>query len=625
MVELATEKRLKAIRADNGGEYTSRKFQEYHKTEGVRHELTVPKNPEQNGVAERINRTLIETARSMLIDSHLPHSFWAEAVSTAAYLRNRSPTKAVAEMTPYEAWTGKRPQVDGLRVFGCQAFVHIPKDERKKLDSKSRRCIFLGYGVTTKGYRLYDPMKKKVCYSRDVIFMEDKYNQLKPEEEAERRVYLEYSDEPDETADNPEPLHQSTIDYSDESDEAADNPELAPLRRSTRKRRSPDYYGHQCNLSITEEPKCAEDALKEKKWRDAMKAEINLLHQHNVWDLVECPKGCKPVGSKWVFKVKTNADGSTERFKARLVAQGYTQKEGLDYDETFSHVVHSESIRSVISLACKEGLKLHQMDVTTAFLNGELDQVIYMKQPEGFAVDGQEHLVCRLKKSLYGLKQSSRCWNQVLDAQLKGMGFQQSQSDPCVYTSKKDGLFIIAVYVDDILLCAKSEKTIAQVKQDLEKCFQLKDMGELHYFLGINVKRNYETGKMWIGQPEYTKAVLKNFGMEKCKPANTPVTSGTKLLKATDEFKRVDSNLYQSAVGCLLYFSGWTRPDIAYSVGNVARFCSDPTEEHWTAVKRIFRCETLYAKALHSHWLSLFPFLWSFSLDKEYVQSQPQS
>ena len=293
--------------------------------------------------------------------------------------------------------------------------MHIPKDERKKLDSKSRRCIFLGYGVTTKGYRLYDPMKKKVCYSRDVIFMEDKYNQLKPEEEAERRVYLEYSDEPDETADNPEPLHQSTIDYSDESDEAADNPELAPLRRSTRKRRSPDYYGHQCNLSITEEPKCAEDALKEKKWRDAMKAEINSLHQHNVWDLVECPKGCKPVGSKWVFKVKTNADGSTERFKARLVAQGYTQKEGLDYDETFSPVVRSESIRSVISLACKEGLKLHQMDVTTAFLNGELDQVIYMKQPEGFAADGQEHLVCRLKKSLYGLKQSSRCWNQVLD------------------------------------------------------------------------------------------------------------------------------------------------------------------------------------------------------------------
>ena len=340
----------------------------------------------------------------MLVDSRLPHSFWAEAVSTAAYLRNRSPTRAVAEMTPYEAWTGQRPQVDGLRVFGCQVFVHVPKDERKKLDSKSKSCIFLGYGATTKGYHLYHPLKKRVCHSRDVIFNEDKYGQqepVEPEEGAEGRVYLEYSDEPCETVDNPEP----------------------PPRRSTRERRPPDYYGHQCNLSTIEEPKCVEDALREKKWCDAMKAEIDSLHQHNVWDLVELPEGRKPVGSKWVFKVKTNADGSTERFKARLVAQGYTQREGLDYDETFSPVVRSESVRSVISLACREGLKLHQMDVTTAFLNGELDQEIYMKQLKGFTTGGQEHLVCQLKKSLYGLKQSYRCWNQGAGRTAKDDGF----------------------------------------------------------------------------------------------------------------------------------------------------------------------------------------------------------
>ena len=235
MVELATGRKLKAIRTDNGGEYISREFQTYLKA-GVCHKLTIPKNPEQNGIAERINRTLIETARSMLVDSHLPHSFWAEAISTAAYLCNRSPTRAVAGMTPYEAWTGQKPQVDGLRVFGCQAFVHIPKDERKKLDSKSKRCIFLGYGATTKGYRLYDPLKKRICFSRDVIFNEDKYGQLEPEEGAEGRMYLEYSDESDETVDNPEPP-------CDESDETVDNAE--PPRRSTRERRPPDFYGHQ--------------------------------------------------------------------------------------------------------------------------------------------------------------------------------------------------------------------------------------------------------------------------------------------------------------------------------------------------------------------------------------------
>ena len=319
-----------------------------------------------------------------------------------------------------------------------------------------------------------------------------------------------------------------------------------------------------------------------------MRADIDSLNQHNAWDLVELPEGQKSVGSKLAFEVQANADGSTERFKVRLVAQGYTQREGLDYDETFSPVVHSESIRSVISLTCKEGLKLHQMDVTTAFLNGDLDQEIYIRQPKGFIADGQEHLICRLKKSLYGLKQSSRCWNQVLDAQLKKMGLQQSTSDPCIYTSKKDGLFSLAIYVDDILLAAKSEKRNAQVKCDLAKHFQLKDMGELHYFLGVHVKQNSGTGRFWIGQPGYTEAMLKIFGMENCKPVNTPITSGTKLMKATDDSKRVDIKLYQSAVGCLLYLSGWTRPDIAYSVSSVARFCSDPTEEHWMLSSAFF-------------------------------------
>ena len=205
--------------------------------------------------------------------------FWAEAVSTATYLRNRSPTKAVARMTPYEAWTGLKPQVGGLRVFGCQAFVHVLKDERKKLDSKSKKCIFLGYGANTKGYRLYDPVKRKICHSRDVIFNENKYGHDElPESEqcSEKHVYLEFTDEPTEQ-------------------------ELPP-RRSTRERRPPDYYG-QHSLSTIEEPKSTEEALKDKKWCEAMKAEIDSLNQHDVWDLVELPENQKPVGSKWVLKI----------------------------------------------------------------------------------------------------------------------------------------------------------------------------------------------------------------------------------------------------------------------------------------------------------------------------------
>ena len=341
-----------------------------------------------------------------------------------------------------------------------------------------------------------------------------------------------------------------------------------------------------------------------------MKAEMDSLHDNGVWDLVPLPEGRKAVGSKWVFKLKRSADGSIEKCKARLVAQGYSQREGLDYDETFSPVVRAESVRSVIALASKNGLKLHQMDITTAFLNGDLEEEVYMEQPKGFVAEGQERLVCRLRKSIYGLKQSSRCWNRALDAQLKLMGFEQSMSDPCIYTSetKSDGLFILAVYVDDILVAGKSEQKIALVKADLGKRFELKDMGELHYFLGVSV-RQHPRGT-WIGQPAFTQAVIEKFGMGECRSVNTPVTPGTKLLKATEQSEIVDATLYQSAVGSLLYLSGWTRPDIAFAVNQVVRFCSSPTKEHWTAVKRILR----YLKGTPNYGL-----MYSRSVDRDHT------
>ena len=171
LVEKSSGKKLKTLRSDNGGEYTSKKFEDYLKSEGIRHERTIPKTPQQNGVAERLNRTLVESSRSMLLDAALPQTFWAEAISTAAYLRNRCPTRAVDEMTPYEAWYGVKPRVEHLRVFGCDAYAHIPKDERGKFDAKARKCILVGYGRETKGYRLYDPVKQKILHSRDVRSM----------------------------------------------------------------------------------------------------------------------------------------------------------------------------------------------------------------------------------------------------------------------------------------------------------------------------------------------------------------------------------------------------------------------------------------------------------------------
>ena len=248
------------------------------------------------------------------------------------------------------------------------------------------------------------------------------------------------------------------------------------------------------------------------------------------------------------------------------------------YDETFSPVVRFESLRTVIALAVQNVLKLHQMDVTTAFLNGELEEDVYMYQPEGFIARGQEHLVCKLKRSLYGLKQSPRCWNSVLDCHLKSMGFVQTTSDPCIYVSTEGEMFVIAVYVDDIVLAGKSDRQMSEVKSALSSKFDVKDMGELHYFLGMKVFQHQKAGKVWIGQPAYAKNILQKFGMDNAKPVGTPVDTGTKLVKTTEDSDCVDQGLYQSAVGSLLYLSIATRPDIAYAVNNVAKFCANPSK-----------------------------------------------
>ena len=222
-----------------------------------------------------------------------------------------------------------------------------------------------------------------------------------------------------------------------------------------------------------------------------MEKEMESLCANKVWELVELPPNRKVVGSKWIFKRKVDADRAVVRYKARLVAQGCTQKFGLDYEETFSPVVRFESIRSVIVLGALHKLQLHQMDVSTAFLHGELTEEVYMRQPEGFVEQGKEHLVCRLKRSIYGLKQSPRCWNHALDSQLKEMGFVQTSSDPCLYVNSDsegvDRMFLIAVYVDDIVLGGKSKAEMNAAKTKLSQKFEMKDLGPLHHFLGVKV------------------------------------------------------------------------------------------------------------------------------------------
>ncbi|KAF2368494.1 Reverse transcriptase RNA-dependent DNA polymerase [Trinorchestia longiramus] len=254
----------------------------------------------------------------------------------------------------------------------------------------------------------------------------------------------------------------------------------------------------------------------------------------------------------------------------------------------YSPVVRFESVRAVLALAAKHNLQLHHMDVATAFLNGELSEEIYLTQPEGFVLEGNENLVCRLNKSLYGLKQSPKCWNTSLDGHLKQLGFKQSKNDACIYTRVcNKGLCIIAVYVDDIIIASDCIDEINEVKSYLSAKYKMKDLGKLSYFLGVSVMQT--KNEVFLEQCAYTKALLSRFGMDNANSVATPVDLNADLVTTSDEVEGCDKNLYQSAVGSLLYLSTRTRSDITYAVNNVAKYCSKPRKNHWTCVKRTFR------------------------------------
>ena len=324
------------------------------------------------------------------------------------------------------------------------------------------------------------------------------------------------------------------------------------------------------------------------EWKHAADAEYASLLQNETWDLVELPSGRQAIGSKWVFKVKCGSDGKVERFKARLVAKGYAQKHGIDYDETFSPVVKCQSIRVLLAFALQNDLLLHQMDVVTAFLNGTLEEDIYMQQPDGYLQPGKEHFVCKLKKSLYGLKQSPRCWNKVLTEFLTSVGFVQSSADPCVYVQSGNCPIVVAAYVDDLIIATKTEKEMQQVKQLLQSRFMMTDMGELHYCLGIAII--YTVGEsIELHQKQYIEKTLKKYHLEDVKPVSTPADPNVRLRKDDGVSKAVNPVAYQSMVGSLLYAAVGTRPDISHAVGVVSKFSSTPTEAHLTAVKRIYR------------------------------------
>ena len=331
------------------------------------------------------------------------------------------------------------------------------------------------------------------------------------------------------------------------------------------------------------------------KWIDAMNDELKSMVQNEVWDLVELPEGYKKVGCKWVFKTKRDSKGNIERYKARLVAKGFTQKGGIDYRETFSPVSKKDSLRIIMALVAHYDLELHQMDVKTSFLNGNLEEDVYMDQPEGFSIKGKEHLACKLKKSIYGLKQASRQWYLKFHNTITPFGFKENTVDRCIYLKVSGSKFIFLIlYVDDILLATSDLGLLRETKKFLSMNFEMKDMGEASYVIGIEIFRDRSRRMLGLSQKAYIERVLERFGMDKCSAGDVPIQKGDKfsLMQCPQNEwgrKQMERIPYASAVGSLMYAQTCTRPDISFAVGMLGRYQINPGLEHWKAAKKVMR------------------------------------
>ncbi len=337
------------------------------------------------------------------------------------------------------------------------------------------------------------------------------------------------------------------------------------------------------------EPKSFKEVLKSPHkdyWIESMNSEIASLYENDVWDIVPKPKGQKIVDGKWILSLKKLASGKIDRFKARYVARGFTQVEGKDYNGTYSPVLGISSLRILLSLAAQHSWILEQMDVKTAFLYGELEEEIYLNQPPGFIDPGKEDYVCKLKKSIYALKQAGKVWNTTFDIFLKSLGFDQVTNEKCIYFKRTDDdITIIGVYVDDLVITGNSRKQIDLLKSSLSLKFKMKDLGPLNYCLGLNITQ--DGGAITVSQSHYIDTLLERFGFDKCNSITTPMEPNLCLKKSTST--DILDQPYRQAIGSLLYLANSTRPDISYAVSTLSQFLNHPDSTHWNAVKHLFK------------------------------------
>ena len=544
-----------------------------------------------------------------MFQSQLPLAYWGDCVLCAIFVINRTPSPLLGNRTPHEVLTGKIPSYDQMRTFGCLCYGSTSPKQRHKFQPRSRACVLLGYPSGYKGYKLLDLETNKISISRNVIFHEEIFPLASsPMNEAALKLFTP-------------PLSSGNIPLSSSSSSEISPSPVLPPQISSRPRKQPahlqDYhcytldsdlqYPISSSLSYSKIspshlsyintitkipiPQSFSEAKDSKEWCEAVDKEFNAMEDTNTWSVATLPAGKKAVGCKVLYSLKFNADGTLERRKVRVVAKGYTQKEGLDYTETFSPVAKLTTVRFLLKVAASRKWFLHQLDISNAFLNGELNEEIYMKIPDGYAerkgLTLPKNAVFRLNKSIYGLKQASRQWFLKFSAALLRLGFTTGTGDHTLFLkSCADGHFLaVLVYVDDIIVASTNESISKSLIQDLSQQFKLRDLGVLKYFLGLEIARSSEG--ISICQRKYALEILTSSGMLGCKPTSTPMIPNLHLSLKDGELIS-DPAMYRSLVGRLMYLT-ITRPDITYAVNRLCQFSSAPRSPHLHAVYRVLQ------------------------------------
>ncbi|CAM6116227.1 unnamed protein product [Calypogeia fissa] len=668
-VEVKFPFKISSLRSDRGGEYTSERFNRFCHSQGIHRQLTVARTPHQNGVAERKNRTLLELVRSLSIAANIPAHLWEEMVRAGNYINNRCSTRALHQSTPFEALFRYKPDVRNFKVIGSTAFVHIPKERRDKLGSKSISAVLVGYDDQSKAYRCFDPNTQKILISRDVVIDETLPGNFVSNNDEAHSTVLDmlsslaveandstYSDDTHSIMSNEIPVNSPTIEdavntdtagrevpehpsqlldseydaddraevplsnngtpelSSSTSDPMNDTPPMLQVNQKSRKPRNPkprppprppssriksDPYNmmpfamsvspSDTDLAIaliadTPNEIRFEDAIEHPLWQKAMQDELDAHHKNGTWELVE-PQDANILSAKWVLRTKIDHNNNI-RYKARVVARGFEQRPGLDYDETFAPVVKWSTVRLIVALAAAFGYPLYHMDVVTAFLNGTLDELIYMLQPAGFEEPGKEHLVCKLNRSIYGLKQSPRVWYEEVDNFLRSIGCIRSKLDPNLYFTYESGhLVVLLLFVDDLLITGSNSIAIDAMKQTLSHKYEMKDLGPVKRYLGVDFHTTQEG--IFLHQTSYARQILEDYQMQDCRPASTPLPEG-QILSLETNTEAVDSTHYSQLVGKLIYLTT-TRPDLSFAVNLISRYMSSPQHAHLTGAHHILR------------------------------------